>query len=179
MKPFVVSKYCCQNPSLTHPSNHFPFAAGFDLLSIGSTKFRYGALLGIPTSYNYAATGDVDRSSIIIRGRPILDWNSRGGQLLSESLVLTEEEQIFGLVREMLYLKERPVYFRSFCSVGCVTFYYILTSFLNSKLRLFYRPLSLRIVLYCIAGFFIYGVHSLLQDYTQVGFVRRIKEILT
>ena len=66
-----------------------PFVvSGFDLFSIGSTKFRFGSLIGIPTNFNYTSAADIDRSSIIIRGRAILDWNSKGGQLLSESLVL-------------------------------------------------------------------------------------------
>jgi hypothetical protein len=164
------------------------FPAGFDLYSIGSTKFRNGALLGIPTSYNYTASSDIDRSSIIIRGKNVQDWNSKGGLLLSESLVLSgmniiqsvfcssisniflEDEQIFGLTREMLYLRDNPVYFRAFCSTGCITAFYILTSALNSKLGLFYRPLSLRAALYCIAGFFIYGIHSFAQDFVQVSY---------
>jgi hypothetical protein len=83
-------------------------------------------------------------------------------------VALTDDEQIFGLVREILYIKENPVYFRSFCSAGCVSAFYIITSTLNSKLRLFYRPLSMRVALYMIAGFFIYGIHSLAQDFCQV-----------
>lgn len=84
-----------------------------------------------------------------------------------------DDEQVFGLTREILYLRESPIYFRSFCSTGCVTAYYLITSSLNSKLRLFYRPLSLRVVLYAITGLFLYGVHSFAQDFAQVSILMR------
>lgn len=145
-----------------------PFVVtGFDLYHIGSTKFRFGGLLGMPVNFNYTAAADINRSSIIIRGQPV-DWNSQGGKLLEQSLVLSDDEQVFGIIREILQLQNNSVYLNSFYSASTVLSYYVATSTLNSKLRLFYRPLSLRVMMYGIIGFFIYGVYSFLTDFTQV-----------
>lgn len=140
---------------------------GFDLYHIGSTKFRFGALVGIPENYTYTATADINRMDIIIRGQPV-DWNSQGGKLLEQSLVLSDDEQIFGIAREILQLQTNSIYLNSFYSSGSVIAYYAATSSLNSKMRLFYRALSLRVVMYGLVGLFVFGVYSFLTDFTQV-----------
>lgn len=146
-----------------------PFmVSGFDLYHIGSTKFRYGALLGIPVNYTYTAPADINKQDIIIRGQPV-DWNSQGGKLLEQSLVLSEDEQIFGIVREALQLTNNSIYFNSFYGSGVVIAYYAATTTLNSKLRLFYRPLSLRVIMYGIVSLFMFGIYTFLTDFTQVS----------
>lgn len=137
-------------------------------LFICSTKFRYGALVGIPINYTYAAASDIQKSDIIIRGNPV-DWNSQGGKLLEESLVLAEDEQIFAIAREIIQLQNNNVYLKSFSGCGAFVMYYVITSNLNSKLRLFYRPLSFRAVLYTIVGLFVFGNYALLNDVCQVS----------
>jgi len=155
-----------------------PFVVtGFDLYHIGSTKFRFGGLLGIPVNYTYTAPADISKSSITIRGQPI-DWNSHGGKLLEQSLVLSDDEQVFGILREILQLWNNSVYLNSSYSTGSVVAYYIATNTLNSKLRLFSRPLSLRVVMYGIVGFFMYGVYSFLTDFTQVKYDKGTDETL-
>lgn len=146
-----------------------PFVVtGFDLYHFGSTKFRFGALIGVPINYTYTATDDIDKTDIIIRGKPV-DWSSHGGMLFQESLVLSPEEQIFGIVREILQLSDNSVYFNSFIPTGSIFAYYAATSTLNSKLRLFYRPLSLRVAIYGLVGLFTFGVYSLIVDFSQVN----------
>lgn len=145
-----------------------PFmVSGFDLHHIGSSKFRYGALTGIPINFTYTVPADIDKADIIIRGKPI-DWNSQGGKLLEESLVLKEDEQIFAITRELRQLQTNQVFLDSLYSTGTIAAYYIFTSTVNNKMNLFYRPLSLRIFLYTIAGFFCFGVYAFITDYSQV-----------
>jgi len=145
-----------------------PFmVAGFDLYHIGATKFRNGSLIGIPTNFSYTVAADIDKMNVIIRGKPV-DWDSRGGKLLEESLVLSEDEQIFGIAREILQVRNNSIYLNSFFAGGTVLAYYAATSAINSKLRLFYRPVSLRLMLYSIVGLFSFGVYSFLTDFTQV-----------
>lgn len=69
-----------------------------------------------------------------------------------------------------MQLQNNSVYLKSFFASGWIFAYYVITSTLNSKLRLFYRPLSLRVVLYSIAGIFCYGNYAFFNDYTQVNF---------
>lgn len=146
-----------------------PFTvSGFDLYNIGSTKFRNGGLIGIPVNFSYTAASDINKMDVIIRGKPV-DWNSQGGKHLEHSLVLTEDEQIFGLAREIIQVQNNSVYLNSLYPAVTIFSYYALTSILNSKLRFFYRPLSLRLMLYVISGFFAFGVYSFLTDYTQVS----------
>lgn len=142
--------------------------SGFDLYHLGSTKFRSGGLIGIPVNYSYTAIGDINKMDVIIRGKPV-DWNSQGGKYLEQSLVLSEDEQIFGIAREIIQIQNNSVYLNSIYPAVTIFSYYTLTSALNSKLRLFYRPLSLRLMLYAISGFFAFGVYSFATDYTQVS----------
>lgn len=115
--------------------------------------------------------------NIIQRGKPV-DWNSQGGKLLEQCLVLSDKEQIFGIAREILQLQSNTIYLNSFYSGGTIFGYYAATSAINSKLRLFYRPLSLRVTMYGIVGLFLFGVYSFLTDFTQVSFFSHCQSIV-
>jgi hypothetical protein len=146
-----------------------PFmVAGFDLYHIGSTKFRYSSQIGIPVNYTYTSPKDINKSEIIIRGKPV-DWNSHGGKLLEEALVLTEDEQIFGLTREIIQVLDNRVLINSLISSGSIVFYYILSSGINSKMMLFYKPLSLRFLMYNIVGLFVSGIYAFATDFYAVS----------
>lgn len=144
--------------------------SGFDLYHLGSLKYRFGALVGIPVNFSYTSASEIDKSDIIVRGKPV-DWNSQGGKLLEEALVLNEDEQIFGLAREILQLQNQKVFLNSIYPCLTIAGTYIFASNLSSKMHLVYRPLSLRVMLYMIVGFFGYGVYSFLTDYLQVRFI--------
>lgn len=131
-------------------------------------KFRYGALTGIPINYTFTSSSEIDRTNVLIRGNPV-DWNSKGGKLLEESLILSEDEQIFGIAREILQLRNHNVLLNSIYACGSVVSFYITTSTINSKLKLFYRPLSMRIALYTIVGLFGFGIYAFFTDFTQVS----------
>lgn len=141
--------------------------SGFDLYHIGSLKYRFGALVGIPVNFTYTSPSEIDKSDIIVRGKSV-DWNSKGGKLLEEALVLTEDEQIFGLTREILQLQNQKILLNSLFPCVTILGYYAATSFLNSKMHLFYRPLSLRAMMYFLVGLFAYGIYSFATDYLQV-----------
>lgn len=146
-----------------------PFmVSGFEPYHIGSLKYKFGALVGIPINYTYTDPSEIDKADFIIRGKPV-DWNSKGGQLFEESLVLSEDEQIFGIAREIIQLRSNKVLLNSIYPTATIFMMYTIASGLNSKLRLFYRPLSLRVCLYAIVGFFGFGIFSLLTDFTQVS----------
>lgn len=141
--------------------------SGFDLYHLGSLKYRFGALVGIPVNFTYTSASEIDKSDIIVRGKPV-DWNSKGGKLLEEALVLNEDEQVFGLAREILQLQNQKVFLNSIYPCLTIAATYIIASNFNSKMHLFYRPVSMRAMLYMIIGLWGYGVYALLTDYLQV-----------
>lgn len=147
-----------------------PFmVSGFECYRIGSTQFKFGALVGIPVNYSYTRKDEIDKMSMMVRGNPV-DWNSQGGLLLEQSLVLAPDEQVFGMAREIIQLQSNEVYLNSIYSTGSIVGYYILTSGLNSRMRFFYKPLSLRVALYTLSSLFVFGIYSFLTDFTQVRF---------
>lgn len=156
-----------------------PFmVTGFDMYSIGSTKFRDGALVGIPVNYTYTASDEIPRTEITVRGYDQVNWSSEAGQLLQEGLVLSEPEQIFGMCREILELKSHKVLLNSLLPVGATLMYYSITSNLNQTNQLFKRPLSLRVMMYSLVGFFTLGMYYLIKDFIQVGLDNYVDETL-
>ena len=156
-----------------------PFiVSGFDLYSIGSTKFRDGCIVGIPVNYTYTASDEIPRTEITVRGYDQVDWSSNAGKLLQEGLVLSEPEQIFGMCREILELKSHKVLFNSLCPVGSILLYYSITSTINTRNQLFRGPLSLRLVMYSIVGLFSIGMYFFVKDFTQVALDKYVDETL-
>ncbi|KAL7046449.1 hypothetical protein ACKWTF_002576 [Chironomus riparius] len=156
-----------------------PFiVSGFDLYSIGSTKFRDGCLVGIPVNYSYTASDEIPRTEITVRGYDQVDWSSNAGKLLQEGLVLSEPEQIFGICREILELKSHKVLFNALYPVGSILLYYSITSTVNTRNHLFKGPLSLRLVMYSIVGLFSLGIYCFVKDFTQVALDKYVDETL-
>lgn len=152
--------------------------AGFDLYSIGSTKFRDGALVGIPVNYTYTASDEIPRTEITVKGYEQVNWSSEAGQLLQDGLILTEPEQIFGMCREIIDLKSHKVLFNSMYPVAATLMYYSITSHLNSKNQLFQRPMSLRVMMYSLVGLFSAGIYFFVKDFTQVALDNHVDETL-
>lgn len=152
--------------------------SGFDLYSIGSTKFRDGCLVGIPVNYTYTASDEIPRTEITVRGYDQVDWSSTAGKLLQEGLVLSEPEQIFGMCREILELRSHKVLFNSIFPVGSILLYYSITSTINTRNQLFRGPLSLRLVMYSIVGLFSIGMYFFVKDFTQVALDKYVDETL-
>lgn len=145
-----------------------PFSVvGFDVSLVGYTKSKYGAIVGVPTNYEYDGTGDIKRSEILFRNEKI-DWESESGKYLEESLILNEDEQVFGFCKALLQAKTHYVLMNSvFPSLSFITVYTV-GSYLNSSLGLLARPFSLRLVMYSILGLFGVGSWCFLKDYNQV-----------
>jgi hypothetical protein len=141
---------------------------GLETRHIGSLRLRFGANVGIPANYAWTSPDDIDKQNLIIKGN-LIDWSSTAGQLLEEALVLKDDEQIFGIAREILYMKENNIILQSLYPAIGIMIYYFMTHNLNTKLQLFSRPLSLRIALYGICGFFAFGIYAFAVDYHQVS----------
>uniref|UniRef100_W8BHV1 Transmembrane protein 177 n=2 Tax=Ceratitis capitata TaxID=7213 RepID=W8BHV1_CERCA len=156
-----------------------PFSVyGFDLFQAGSTKYRFGAALGIPVNFDFDEAKEIRRQDIRFRDKGI-DWNSEAGKILQEALVLTEDEQIFGLCKSILQLQTHRVLLNSiFPSVSFLTVYTV-GHYLNMRMNLLARPFSLRLVMYSILGLFGVGTWSFLKDFNQVNYDTEIDKKLS
>lgn len=116
-----------------------PFTVfGFDLFQAGTTKLRFGAVLGIPVNYGYNSIGEIKRADIRFRDRQI-DWSSESGKLLEQAIVLTEDEQVFGLCKAILQLQTHRVLLNSIFPSLSFFMVYTVGHFLNLRLKLFAR----------------------------------------
>lgn len=147
-----------------------PFmVAGLDLYKIGSFNFRYGTKIGIPVNYTFTAKDEIPRGDITVKGYEQVKWGSEGGKLLEEALVLTEKEQIFGIAREMIDAKNQNILVTSLYGSGSILMYYVMSSEINHKFKLFTRPLGLRMLYYTVLGLFMSGVYCFVTDFTRVS----------
>lgn len=147
-----------------------PFMAyGFDTLHIGSTKSRFGAAIGVPANYAYDNASHIEKDKIQLKCESI-KWSTLDGQKLADALVLTEDEQIFGMARSVLQVKSHKLLLSSLYGPGVLFSIYALGSTINRRGNLYVRPVRLRLMLYGILSLFGYGVYSFLTDYTEVCF---------
>lgn len=145
-----------------------PFVVyGFDTISLGSTKFKNGVYIGIPSNYFYEFKSDINRDSILIRNKKI-DWDSSQGKLLEEALVLTENEKIFAIIKAILESDNYKITLDSVYPFMTMLLVYTSANKLNSKLKLLARPFIVRAVIYTLLSVFGYGLYSFCKDFTQV-----------
>lgn len=123
--------------------------------------------MGVPTNYFYNNYSDIEKNDIKLRNQPI-DWNTNYGKILEDALVLSEDEQVFGMAREIIQLQSQKILLNSVYPCSTVLAVYSMASVLNQKLQLFHRPFAVRGVLYSILAFFGAGMYCFLQDVTQV-----------
>ncbi|XP_037949768.1 transmembrane protein 177-like [Teleopsis dalmanni] len=147
-----------------------PFTVvGFDLFQAGSIKYRFGSEFGIPVNYSYASPNDIKRSEIRFRDKEI-NWNSESGKLLEESIVLTEQEQIFSFCKSILQLQTHKILMNSiFPSITFIGMYAV-GNYVNLRNNFYARPLALRLVMYSILGLFGLGSWSFMKDFNQVTY---------
>lgn len=144
-------------------------AYGFDTLSIGSTKSRFGAFIGVPANYAYDTPATIDTGKIQLKGQSIA-WSSEDGQRLREALVLTEDEQIFGVARSILQVKSHKLLLTSLYAPVSLFIVYALGSSINRRRNLYARPLGMRSVLYGILSMFGFGLYTFMTDFTEVWY---------
>lgn len=147
-----------------------PFSVfGFDLFSAGSTKTRFGGILGVPNNYEYKSVDDIKHNEVRFRDKEI-QWNTENGKLLEEAMVLTHDEQIFGLCKILLQLQTNHILLNSVFPSVSFLMVYTIGNYLNASLKLLSRPTMVRMVMYTILGFFGVGTWSFMKDYNQVGY---------
>lgn len=104
----------------------------------------YGGWIGIPINYLYDSTRDIDRMNIKLRTESI-DWSSDHGRLLERSIVLTEDEKMFGLLRSILELQNYNHIHTTLVPSATIFGLYVSAQTLNNKYNLFKLPQVVRI----------------------------------
>lgn len=87
----------------------------------------------------YESINDVDKVNLKL-GAKSIDWNSKYGQLLEKSLVLTEDEKEFGLLKTALELRNNNFQHGTLIPGVCVFGLYSVSQVVNQKLGLYHRP---------------------------------------
>lgn len=95
----------------------------------------------MPMNYFYDKTSDIDKSSIMVKGKSI-DWSSEHGESLQNSIVLSEIEQVFGISAAILERNTHKVMITSFYPAFCLYSVYTTGIFVNQKMNLYIKPLS-------------------------------------
>lgn len=101
----------------------------------------FAGYVGLPMNYLYDSTRDIDRFSIQLRTEAI-DWNSKWGELLEKSLVLTKDEKLFAITRSVLELRNSNHVHSALIPVGAIFGLYTGTQVINRKYNLFQYPRS-------------------------------------
>lgn len=99
----------------------------------------YSGWIGLPISYMYRSPQDIDKMNIQVRTEPI-DWNSKYGELLENSLLLTEEEKLFGMMRSILELKNYNHVHSTLVPAGAIFGLYTTAQAINKKYNLYQLP---------------------------------------
>lgn len=178
----------------------------FDI-RLGSMNSTYYGYVGIPLNYLYETTRDIDRLNLKLRNKSI-DWNGKYGEILEKSLVLTEDEKLFGITRSVLELRNYNQIHSTLIPTGTIFGLYVSAQALNKRLNLFQmhrfvstnslvnRILILvvivvqfeissivhfqqgRILIYGLLSVFAYGVYSVITDTIRLQQIARIDKHL-
>merc|ERR1712080_731795 len=102
----------------------------FEPFSYGYLQSSKQSVIGLPKFCMYSTTAELKESSLNFDEKPI-DWDSRRGQALSESLRLSDKHVKFTIARELMHIKDMhfiplTLHVTGFCllvviSVGTVT----------------------------------------------------------
>lgn len=156
-----------------------PFmVVGFDVFEAGTTKSRFGGVLGIPSNYDYETKEDIDKKSILYRNKPI-NWDSEAGRNLERAIVLTDNEQVFAISKSILQLQTHRVLLNSLFPTCAFMMVYTIGTSLNQQMNLLRGPFFVRAIMYSILGLFGFGVWSFLKDFNQVQYDKEIDEKLS
>lgn len=124
----------------------------------------YGGRLGLPTNYFCKTIQDVDTQDIVIDDKPI-NWNSVHGKQLLESLILTEDEQIFAFCRSIFVLQSAKVLVNSIIPPATMMTIYKVGQILNEKQTLYVKPIYVNYLFISFFKFFLANLFCLSQKF--------------
>ena len=107
-----------------------------------------------------------------------IPWGTPESDDLLESLVLSENAQIYAMAREIKMSDTcRPYVYSAYLAIS-LSSWYALGHFLNKKFNMFARPRTFRILLYSFCGLFTMGSYVAVKDLTETSYERRVDDDL-
>lgn len=82
-------------------SYKFILVAGDEPFHWGSGESAGDVLIGLPWNFCYKSVDDINLKDIRVFGDQVVNWDSRNGKKLLETLVLNEKEQKFAIAHEI------------------------------------------------------------------------------
>ncbi|XP_063704986.1 uncharacterized protein LOC134834295 [Culicoides brevitarsis] len=144
---------------------------GMEPFHAGSYYSIFGSIIGIPANFEYEKPSDIPKEEIMIKkdGRPTLaKLDDETGKQLDDTMILTEDEQIFAILKEILACRTFQWPLNCLYPIIGVVSSYAMAFALNNRLHLRQRPLSLRLVMYTLVGLFNLGNYFFAVDWTQM-----------
>ncbi len=127
---------------------------GHQLRHKGSVHLRTGAIIGVPSTFNYNSVLEVQLDKMQINNKPI-DWESSAGNSLRAAVVLSDQAKQFAIAREVYYTNTQYVYVEAFLRTTFLFLAYGTGFAINRSLQLKQRmKLWGRLGLYGIIGSF-------------------------
>lgn len=108
---------------------------GNDPIHKGSLYLRTGAIVGLPPTFHYQSTDDINKEELRAGGRYI-DWDSDAAKKLSNAMVLTDKAKAFAIAREINYACTYHVYVDSILKAGFLMMAYSAGFMINRKFGL-------------------------------------------
>ncbi|CAL8096001.1 unnamed protein product [Orchesella dallaii] len=138
-------------------------AFGMDMFHAGSINMRTGSIVGVPRHFSYGSPAHVEKNDIMVENKPI-EWGSDGGQLLKDSLVVSERAQKFAIAREIVMTDTHSPYIHGGLGGFALFTYYCITRTVNDKFYGLARPKSFRVFVYSLVGTFTFGIWATMTD---------------
>ncbi|XP_031616462.1 transmembrane protein 177 [Contarinia nasturtii] len=152
--------------------------SGLDIKTCGSLNSIHHGFIGIPVNYLYDSELDIDKMNLKLRTESI-DWDSKCGELLEKSLILTEKEKMFGIIRSILELRNYNHVHNAFIPFFLCFGLYTTAQAINQKYKLFLIPRAGRGLIYGALAVFTYGLYSVITDTIRMSQMLRVDDKLT
>lgn len=99
----------------------------------------YYGWIGIPLNFFYSTNQDIDRFNLKLRNEPI-DWNSKYGEMLEKSLILTDDEKLFGITKATMELRNYNYIHKPLVPAFTTFGLYCSAQWVNRRFGLFHFP---------------------------------------
>lgn len=141
-----------------------PFAVyGFEMFNAGTRYSKFGSIIGIPVNYSYNSIRDIDTSNIKVKGESVV-WDLPEAIKLQESLILSEDAQIFGMCREIEMTRTASLLVQTSLGVVATFSTYALCTGWNKRFNMYTRSRGIRYTMYSLIGAFVAGNYFLGKD---------------
>ncbi|KAJ8966299.1 hypothetical protein NQ317_017017 [Molorchus minor] len=164
------------NPKDKHLYKPF-FYYGFDVMSAGSSYSKFGVIVGLPLNFSYEDVDKVDKSRIRVNQDTVV-WESEDGKKLLNSLILSENAQLYGMAKEIKFRQTIKPFLDIVISMGTCTMAYSFSSYINTTFNYYARPRNVRLIVYSLVVALSYGFYSMTKDMSQLYYEGKIDKEL-